>query len=65
MNLWVRKISWRRKWPPTPGFLPGKSQGHRSLVGYSSWGCTEWGTTEYSSTGALRDPTEIPNNKYI
>ena len=33
--------------------------------GYSSWGCTEWGTTEYSSTGALRDPTEIPNNKYI
>ena len=26
------------KWQPTPVFLPGKSQGQRSLVGYSSWG---------------------------
>ena len=25
---------WRRKWPPTPGFLPGESHGQRSLVGY-------------------------------
>ena len=30
---WVRKIPWRSKWQPTPGFLPGKSQGHRSLAG--------------------------------
>ena len=29
---------WRRKWQPTPVFLPGKSQGQRSLVGYSPWG---------------------------
>ena len=36
-NLWVRKISWRRKWQPTPVFLPGKSHGQRSLVGYSPW----------------------------
>ena len=35
---WVRKIPWRRKWQPTPVFLPGKSHGQRSLVGYSSWG---------------------------
>ena len=34
--LWVRKIAWRRKWQPTPVFLPGKSHGQRSLVGYSS-----------------------------
>ena len=34
-NLWVRKISWRRKWQPTPVLLPGKSHGQRSLVGYS------------------------------
>ena len=27
------------KWQPTPVFLPEKSQGHRSLVGYSPWGC--------------------------
>jgi len=26
---------WRRKWQPTPVFLPGKSHGQRSLVGYS------------------------------
>ena len=35
---WVRKIPWRRKWQPTPGFLSGKSHGQRSLVGYSPWG---------------------------
>ena len=28
---WVRKIPWRRKWPPTPVFLPGKFHGQRSL----------------------------------
>ena len=34
---WGRKIPWRRKWQPTPVFLPGKSHGQRSLVGYSHW----------------------------
>ena len=38
-HLWVWKIRWRRKWQPTPEFLPGKSHGQRSLAGYSSWGC--------------------------
>lgn len=37
-SLWVRKIPWRRKWQPTPIFLPGKSHGQRSLAGYSAWG---------------------------
>ena len=37
---WVSKIPWRRAWKPTPVFLPGKSHGQRSLVDYSSWGCT-------------------------
>ena len=32
-NPWVRKISWRRAWQPTPVFLPGESQGQRSLAG--------------------------------
>ena len=31
----VGKIPWRRKWLPTPVFLPGESHGQRSLVGYS------------------------------
>jgi len=43
---WVRKISWIRKWLPTPVFLPGKSHGWRSLAGYSPWGCKESDTTE-------------------
>ena len=34
----VGKIPWRRKWQPTPVFLPGESYGQRSLGGYSSWG---------------------------
>ena len=29
---------WRRKWQPTPVFLPGESYGQRSLAGYSPWG---------------------------
>ena len=35
---WVGKIPWRRKWQPTPIFLPGKSHGQRHLVGCSTWG---------------------------
>ena len=31
-------LSWRRKWEPTPVFLPGESHGQRSLVGYSPRG---------------------------
>ena len=43
---WVGKIPWRRKWQPTPVFLPGKSHGQRSLVGYSPWGHKESDMTE-------------------
>ena len=37
---------WRRKWQPTPVFLPGESQGQGSLVGCHLWGHTELNTTE-------------------
>ena len=37
---------WRRKWQPTPVFLPGEFHGQRSLVGYSPWGHKESDTTE-------------------
>ena len=40
------KIFWKRKWQPTPVFLPGKSQGQRSLTGYSPWGHKELDTPE-------------------
>ena len=43
---WVGKIPWRRKWQPTPVFLPGKSYGQGSLAGYSPWGCTDSDMTE-------------------
>ena len=32
---------WRRKWQPSPVFLPGESHGQSSLVGYSTRGCKE------------------------
>ena len=35
---WVGRILWRRKWQPTPAFVPGKSHGQRILVGYSPRG---------------------------
>ena len=31
------RCPWRRKWQPTPVFLPGESHGQRSLAGYSPW----------------------------
>ena len=33
-NPWIRKILWKKKWQPTPVFLPEKSNEQRSLVGY-------------------------------
>ena len=40
------KIPWRRKWQPTPVFLPGKFYGHRRPMGYSPWDCKELDMTE-------------------
>ena len=39
-------MHWRRKWQPTPVFLPGESQGRGSLVGCRLWGHTQSDTTE-------------------
>ena len=46
----VGKIPWRRKWQPSPVFLPGESHGQRSLAGYSPWGCKESDATEHAHT---------------
>ena len=49
---WMTSLSlftfmhWRRKWQPSPVFLPGESQGQGSLVGCHLWGRTESDTTE-------------------
>ena len=45
-DSWVGKTPWRRKWQPTPLFLPGESHGLRSLVGCSPRGHKELDTTE-------------------
>ena len=50
-ETWVRSLgwedSWRRKWQPTPAFLPGESHGWRSQVGYSQKGCKESDAAEH------------------
>ena len=46
-SLWLFTfMHWRRKWQPTPVFLPGESQGWGILVGCHLWGCTESDMTE-------------------
>ena len=47
---WVRKIPWRRKWQPTPVFLPGESHGQRSLAGCCPRGHKESDKTEHRHT---------------
>ena len=54
-----RKIVWRRKWQPTPVFLPGKSHGW-SLVGYSPWGRKESDMTERLHSLTLRGYRYLP-----
>ena len=44
------RFLWRRKWQPTPVFLPGEFHGQRSLVGYSPWGPKESDMTEHART---------------
>ena len=44
-----QKIPWRRKWQPTPVFLPGESHGQRSLTSYSPRGCKELAVTALMS----------------
>ena len=46
----VGKIPWRRKWQTTSVFLPGKSDGQRSLMDYSPLGSKESDMTEHSHT---------------
>ena len=51
---------WRRKWQPTPVFLPGKSHGQRTLVGWSPWGCKGSGMTEQLTLSFRGRGGELP-----
>ena len=53
-NPWVRMLPWRRKWQPTPVFLPGKFHGQRSLAGYSPWGRKESDATDHTHAHTTR-----------
>ena len=46
IQSWVEKIPWKRKWHPTPVFLPGEFNGQRTLVGYSPQGRKELDMSE-------------------
>ena len=51
-------MHWRRKWQPTPVFLPGESQGRGSLVGCRLWGRTELDMTE-ATQQLQHDPSKV------
>ena len=62
---WVRKIPWSRNRWSTPVLSPGKSQGQRSLVGYSPWGHKDSDTTEHKASMRIQthtnsNPTPVP-----
>ena len=60
-------MHWRRKWQPTPEFLPGESPGRGSLVGCRLWGRTESDTTEETQQQqqCLFSPRHVPDTLHI
>ena len=68
-NPWVGKIPWRRKWQPTPVFLPRKFCGQRSLVGYSpcvaELDMTEWAWHRmvYGDRWTCPSPGDLPHSR--
>ena len=58
-------MHWSRKRQRTPVFLPGESQGQRSLVGCRLWGRTESDTTEAAAEAAAADPLHPRGNQII
>ena len=51
--LLFTSMHWRRKWQPTPVFLPGESQGWGSLVGCHLWGRTELDTMKRLNSSSI------------
>ena len=65
----VGKIPWRKKWQPSPVFLPGESHGQRSLAGYSPWSRRQLDTPEQLTPPVTKsrqlDPSIIFMGIYI
>ena len=65
-NLWVRKIPGRRKWQPTPVFLPEKLHVQRSFVGHSLWGRRSCGdTTEQLNNNNINCDVSVPDTYHF
>ena len=62
---WVRKIPRRRKWQPTPVFLPGEFHGQRGLASYSPWGRKESDTTEVTARRQAKSPGVLGENMKV
>ena len=62
---WVAKVSWRKKWQPTPVFLCGPSQGQTSISDYSPWGHSESNTTGWLSTQNIKINHKKSDKTYI
>ena len=58
-------MPWRRKWQPTPEFVPEKFHGQRSLVGYSPWGLKESDTTAIEHVGPFTIYCKLENDSKI
>ena len=55
-------MHWRRKWQPTPVFLPGESQGQWSLVGCRLWGRTVRIQLKWLSSSSSNMPANLENS---
>ena len=65
-SLWLFTfMHWRRKWQPTPVFLPGESQGQGSLVGCHLWGHTEWDDLAAAVNNSLKTLLARFYKKYV
>ena len=62
---WVRKITWRRAWLPTPVFLPGEFHGQRSLADYSPRGPKELDTTEPLTRALFMFSWDVYQNRLV
>ena len=58
-------MHWRRKWQPTSVFLPGESQGRRSLVDCRLWGRTESDTPEAQQQQQIEEKYLIIENELV
>ena len=55
VNLMAATKLWRRKWQPTPVFLPGESHGRGALSGHGPWGRRESDTSEATKACTLTE----------